>query len=416
MDNEQFDKYIKSCLENGTEEVPPRIWERIQSQLPSEMPGASDSARWWKRALAGIALACVAAAAVMLFLPETTSTAPEIAVVTSTVESSETAAVVESTPGIAISELVTTAGAQTAGPAGSKAGNVRPDVDEIRTVEARTVETTDVGTATAETTMAEVAAIETATAETTAVEITEADAPGCQELSAPKSYAGVTPLFPEEEKSADNSHLELSFNANGAENIGGHSYGYGRLSASRMESGQGETLTETEATNYLIPISAGISVRYNFNERWALSIGINYTYLNRHFKGDYDYGGIEIFHCDNVNNDQHFFGIPVSAFYTIHSGNKVKFYASLGGAVEKCVCNKYSFNYASRNKTISQGVAGLQASVNAGIGIQVNVTKNLGIYLDPSFRYYFKNYLQPKSIRTVQPMQIGAELGLRWDL
>ena len=36
----------------------------------------------------------------------------------------------------------------------------------------------------------------------------------------------------------------------------------------------------------------------------------------------------------------------------------------------------------------------------------------LGIYIDPSLRYYFDNN-QPKSIRTAQPLMFGFEMGLR---
>ena len=41
--------------------------------------------------------------------------------------------------------------------------------------------------------------------------------------------------------------------------------------------------------------------------------------------------------------------------------------------------------------------------------------KHLGIYLDPSVRYYF-NCNQPKSIRTDQPLMLGFEVGARFNL
>jgi hypothetical protein len=40
---------------------------------------------------------------------------------------------------------------------------------------------------------------------------------------------------------------------------------------------------------------------------------------------------------------------------------------------------------------------------------------HVGLYADPSLRYYFDNG-QPKSIRTSQPLMLGLDLGLRIKL
>jgi hypothetical protein len=54
----------------------------------------------------------------------------------------------------------------------------------------------------------------------------------------------------------------------------------------------------------------------------------------------------------------------------------------------------------------------MQLSANIGMGAEFMVGKHLGIYIDPSLRYYFDND-QPKSIRTAQPLMFGFEMGLR---
>ena len=58
---------------------------------------------------------------------------------------------------------------------------------------------------------------------------------------------------------------------------------------------------------------------------------------------------------------------------------------------------------------------GVQLSADAGIGVEFMLGKHMGLYIDPSLRYYF--YCgQPKSIRTVQPLMFGFEMGFRFRL
>ena len=62
-----------------------------------------------------------------------------------------------------------------------------------------------------------------------------------------------------------------------------------------------------------------------------------------------------------------------------------------------------------------EAVKGVQLSANAGIGVEFLLGKHVGIYLDPSLRYYF-SCRQPQSIRTAQPLMLGFEAGVRFNL
>jgi len=81
--------------------------------------------------------------------------------------------------------------------------------------------------------------------------------------------------------------------------------------------------------------------------------------------------------------------------------------------VEKCVSDRYEI--LSTSVIPKNNPSGVQLSANAGIGVEFMLGKHLGLYLDPSLRYYF-NCNQPKSIRTVQPLTLGFEMGLRVNL
>ena len=115
-----------------------------------------------------------------------------------------------------------------------------------------------------------------------------------------------------------------------------------------------------------------------------------------------------------VRNTQHYVGIPLNAYYEIVSKDFINLYAYAGGTAEKCVlCNYEVLTDPVINHR--EDVGGVQLSANAGIGVEFMLGQYVGLYLDPSLRYYF-NCKQPKSIRTAQPLMLGFEMGLRFKL
>lgn len=174
------------------------------------------------------------------------------------------------------------------------------------------------------------------------------------------------------------------------------------------------SVTQTEAgDNYSIPLSFGVGTKISFNSRWSLGVGVNYTLLSRKFFGDYtkvESGKIVESVKSDIRNTQHYVGIPVNAYYNIVENKFVNFYAYAGGAVEKCVSDEY--RVLSKDIQHKESVKGAQVSANLGIGVEFMLGNHLGIYVDPSARYYF-NCNQPKSIRTAQPLMLGFEMGLR---
>ena len=174
--------------------------------------------------------------------------------------------------------------------------------------------------------------------------------------------------------------------------------------------------TSTRST-YGIPVSFGAGVKIDFTDRWSLGVGLNYTLLTRRFYGSYtevnEQGSIVINTQTDIRNTQSYVGIPVNAFYNIVDTRHLNFYTYAGGAVERCVSDKYQL--LGKDITHSEKAKGVQLSVNLGIGVEFLLGDYLGLYIDPSLRYYFDNG-QPKSIRTDQPLMLGVEMGLRVKL
>lgn len=174
--------------------------------------------------------------------------------------------------------------------------------------------------------------------------------------------------------------------------------------------------TSTE-TLYGIPISVGAGVRLHFTERWSLGMGLNYTLLTSKFNGKYikvTDGVADAPVAGNIRNVQHYLGIPINAYYDIVRRDFVNLYAYAGGTVEKCILNSYQVQ-TTTDIHHREDVSGVQLSANAGIGVEFMLGRYVGLYIDPSLRYYFNNG-QPKSIRSAQPLMLGFEMGLRFNL
>jgi hypothetical protein len=170
----------------------------------------------------------------------------------------------------------------------------------------------------------------------------------------------------------------------------------------------------SERNTFGIPVSFGVGVKISLDDKWSIGTGIDYTLLSRKFYGTYikvnKNGEIGQSVYSDIRNNQHYVGIPVNVFYNILDNSHLNFYAYAGGALEKC----FSDSYQLLNTSIvhNEKVKGLQASVNAGLGVEFLAGRHLGFYVDPRIRYYFNNR-QPKSIRTEQSLMAGVEMGLR---
>ena len=185
------------------------------------------------------------------------------------------------------------------------------------------------------------------------------------------------------------------------------------LSTSPVQTGITETSTNT---TYGIPVSVGAGVKIDFNDKWSLGVGANYSLLSRKFYGTYTKAenGTEVSSTSSdIRNLQHFVGIPVNAYYNILNNKQINLYTYAGGTVEKCVADKYEV--LNTNITHTEKPSGIQLSANIGIGVEFMLGKHVGLYADPSLRYYFNNG-QPKSIRTSQPLMLGLDIGLRIKL
>ncbi len=181
------------------------------------------------------------------------------------------------------------------------------------------------------------------------------------------------------------------------------------------------TLVErTDNTIYHLPMTFGLGLKVSFAKRWAVGTGVNYTLLSKKVYADYtevDEASGEITKklSSNMRNDQHYVGVPLNLYFSIVKTNFWDFYAYAGGAVDKCIANKYRNLSGSEPFSYKRRTSGVQWSVNTGLGVEFRPTRYIGIFIDPCVSYYF-DCKQPRSIRTRQPLTFNASAGLRFSL
>ncbi|MDU1890418.1 MAG: porin family protein [Dysgonomonas sp.] len=172
------------------------------------------------------------------------------------------------------------------------------------------------------------------------------------------------------------------------------------------------SIEEIDDMDHSLPLSFGISVRKNINDRIGIETGLVYTYLSSKFKkvGQSNY---------QAKQELHYLGIPLNMVVYLWKDPKWNIYVSGGGTVEKGVRYKYTEKKSNENNFVADindkgSVDGVQWSVNGSIGAAYSLTDNWGLYVEPQVSHYFDNN-QPASIRTDKKTVFELSAGLRYE-
>ena len=407
--NIETDLMMRSILESGQEEVPAHVWEGVSAGL-DKAARRRVVALWWRRSAIGGAIAAAVAAVLVLNTGKATDD------IISGDTGNGLIAVVEPDPAPEGNTPETVLIAQ-AEPVSSQIADIQNTVASVQGSAAAGLDAATDGMEAAMSVQDTVAA-ENQDTVTEVIEMQEpaevAYAPAEAEPEDEQVYFPEDWGEDEETKSAVKTSVVLSglTGTNSSQNAVRKNL-IKRPTIAKAPTKTGVKETSTNST-YGIPLSFGVGAKIDFTPKWSLGIGVNYTLLTRKFYGEYQKvnaeGILVSSSSSDVTNSQHYIGIPVNAYYNIVNSRNVNFYAYAGGAVEKCVADKYALQNTAITHT--EIPAGVQLSANLGIGAEFMIGKHLGLYIDPSLRYYFNNR-QPKSIRTAQPFMLGFEMGMR---
>ena len=178
-------------------------------------------------------------------------------------------------------------------------------------------------------------------------------------------------------------------------------------------------IQEKSVSTYGIPLTLGVGARFELSPRLSVGTGIDWSLLSRSFTGIYtevdDAGLVTRSVNSEINNEIHYIGVPLNLYYSIVTNRNLKFYVWGGGSVEKGLVNSYRIQNGSGDIHYKESVGGLQWSSALGLGLEFALNDYLGLYVDPSARYYF-DCNQPTSVRTQKPFMLNFEVGLRFNL
>lgn len=160
-----------------------------------------------------------------------------------------------------------------------------------------------------------------------------------------------------------------------------------------------------ETMKHNMPVSFGATVSYALNDRLALTSGLVYTLATSSF----EHGT-----SSSASKDEqtlHYVGIPLTASYTIWSNSWLKTYVNAGGQADFNVSAKVE----TEGHTTDIDKDRAQLSVGAAAGVQLNVIKQMGVYVEPGMRYYFDNGSNVQTVFKEHPCNFSLQMGLRWN-
>lgn len=161
-----------------------------------------------------------------------------------------------------------------------------------------------------------------------------------------------------------------------------------------------------------LPVHAGASIAYRIDDRVSVETGVAYSYLS----ADIHEGSDSYYFAGEQS--LHYVGIPVGVRVRAMSWKNFDIYVGAGFEADKCVSGTLKKSYVINGQTRDDGhesisIRPLQWSVNAGAGVQYNISSMVGIYAEPGLSYYFDNGSNIETIYSEKPLNFNLNIGLR---
>ena len=164
-----------------------------------------------------------------------------------------------------------------------------------------------------------------------------------------------------------------------------------------------------------LPVRVGLNVAYRLTDRLSVESGVSYTRLSSDMKD----GTKDNYSSGSQKLD--YIGVPLNVKYRAFGYRRLNVYASAGLLTEKCVSGKTTHEYVisgEKKKHEAEDVAAKpwQLSVNAALGAQFDVLRNVGVYVEPGVSYYFDDRSPLSTIYKEKPLNFNLNLGVRYTI
>jgi hypothetical protein len=160
------------------------------------------------------------------------------------------------------------------------------------------------------------------------------------------------------------------------------------------------------------PVSFGLSVSRQLNNRFSLQTGLTYSFLTSNWETQASTYNKEI------RQRLHFIGIPLSLTYKIADWNRFRFYASAGAQAEINVAGSertksFFADQQTSVNTLHIRMKEWQWSVNARAGVSYPLLRFVNAYAEFGAAYYFDNGSEIETVYSDKAFNISPQIGLR---
>lgn len=160
-----------------------------------------------------------------------------------------------------------------------------------------------------------------------------------------------------------------------------------------------------------MPLTIGLMLNRKLDSHWQLGIGLRYQRMTSDMLSGNTY----------ISLSQHqkvqYLAIPVSVSWYYPLGRRFSTYLSASAAVNLPLRSTLESVYLMNGKEIDPTTERLhpdvQWSTGLGLGLQYDLTPNIGFFVEPSLQYYFKRSSDVKTWNTEHPLSFSLPLGLR---
>lgn len=399
MNDSDWTKQLQSMMDTHEEPVPDGLWNDIEARLPQHRKAMPV---WLRYAAAAVVTGAVIGTATLLWPTSQTTEGvnPAQSSVAQTVNESDEVAVAKAEPTSAQPIVQAQPSPMPVHLAAAKAQDRHASVDEP-SVEAQTAPTAEAAPTTARDTVTE-----------------QPDKP--LPLVTPSEeplYASATPsrtVAPVSQKTsvtvgfyATNQFPDLRGNGGDFEcmpsdtpynpNIDPQDSIPHETGNSAGRRAPHRVMPQDERVEHHAPYSLGVSVSIPLSARFALTTGLVYTRLKSDFS--------------NREQTLHYIGVPLGATYSLWQWRFVNVYAIGGMQADFNV--KATLRQQEHASDLHMGKDRVQFSAMLGPGLQFNLNKDFGIYIEPTARYYFNNGSDVLNYFKDKPWNINFNAGLR---
>ena len=158
----------------------------------------------------------------------------------------------------------------------------------------------------------------------------------------------------------------------------------------------------TARYNHSAPISGGISLRYSITPAFFAETGLRFTYLHTWITPS------------GASQNLLYAGIPIGVGFNFLDLGNFDIYASAYGMPAKCVMGRTSANFPSNYSKLSD--IPIMWSAGASLGAGYNITRNIGLFAEPTISYFFPDDNAPQTLYKENPWYFTLNLGVRFNL